>query len=119
MLSTQTRFVGGMLTLMSLVTLLVVYAVAFPEPVQADAACCQACEAQEAACNAACGESSHGDGDTLQECYDSFYYWLYEWTYGCWLHCEYCQQYSGGFSCWVSTHGASPGWLHVLDCWEN
>jgi hypothetical protein len=115
-LRTNARWMGSSITLASLMLLL--YAVALPEPAQA-LACCQACEAQEAACYSACDSSSHSGGDTLQECYDSCYYWLYEWTYGCWLNCEYCQQYSGGFSCWVTEHGAGPGWLHVLDCWPN
>lgn len=120
MASRNTRWVGAAMTSASLVALLLTYAIAVPQTAHA-LSCCQTCEAQEAACAASCASSSHTGGDTLQACDESCYYWLYEWTYGCWRHCEYCQQEPGSecWSCLVTDHGSSPGYAHVEYCWET
>ena len=116
----RARWAGGLLTTVSLVVVLLAHATVYPSPVQASA-CCQTCEALEAACDDSCSSSSHDGGDSAQACYDSCYYWLYEWTYGCWTSCQYCQQAPGSecWSCLVSDHGSAPDYYHVEYCWET
>ena len=115
----QTRWLSGTMTLSAVVAVLVAHATVYPRDIQA-AACCQTCEANELACYGACNDASHTDPDAVQACRDSCYYWLYG-TYGCWTNCVYCQQDPGSecWSCLVTDHGASPGYAHVLYCWQT
>lgn len=120
MTNRHVRLIGGSMTAFSLGLLFLIHATMSPARVEA-AACCQTCEANEMACYAACDSSSHDSGDSVQECYDSCYYQLYEWTFGCWRHCQYCQQPPGSecWSCLVSEHGSQPGYHHVYYCWQT
>jgi hypothetical protein len=120
MASRNIRWLGAGMTSAGLFVLLMTYAIALPEPAYARA-CCETCEANEAACYASCESSSHNGGDSLQACNDSCFYVLYEQASSCWRNCSYCQLDPGSecWSCLVDEHGSAPDYHHVYYCWET
>lgn len=85
------RVAGLSMTAFAVLTLCVLQATLLPEPVLA-LACCQECEAQEAACYDSCYDADHNVAvdDSLDTCYDACDAELYDSFYGCWTHCMYC-----------------------------
>ncbi len=87
----RVRMVGGAMYALAVLGFLAVHAVIAPAPAGAWA-CCQDCEAKEAACYASCNAGSHdlGGDDSSQACADKCDAELWNSAYGCWTHCAYC-----------------------------
>lgn len=121
MSKTRLRWTGVGMTALAVFVLTLAYSLVAPAPLQA-AACCQECEAQEAACYGACDAASHGldEDDTTQSCYDNCIDALYYQSYGCWTHCTWCG--SGTSTCYtfVVQHNYECGqWLDGVCQWWN
>ncbi len=113
----------------AILAVFIAHAVLLPTAAVA-AACCQDCDAKESACYASCEAGTHnaGPGDNLQQCYDDCYWQMYEWTYGCWTNCVYCQPSEAGlcFSCtnyhglwyWNGQEWVAPDPMHSASCSE-
>ena len=74
-------------------------------PVVEAAACCQDCEAQEAAAYQACANGSHENCSGLQACYDEVDQNLMHY---CFSHCIYCSNCDEGADAWCGLIESDP-----------